>query len=344
MSQPLVSVIMPVYNTADYVGASIQSILSQSYKNFELIIINDCSTDASDDVITSFNDKRIKYYRNEENKKIVYCRNKAVEYSSGKYIAMLDSDDISHPDRIKLQVDFLEKNEDYGFIGTFVSQIDSKGNKIVDVKYFLDSEYIRCVLLFKNCFCASAVMFRRDAIIKHQFNPDFPVAEDYEIYLNILKDGWLCGNIDKILTQYRIHGNNITQTKRQLVEDKDIQLLKTQLNIIGLASYTDNAFRYYFLTGKTDDNTYYKEILDYSFDDVNKYLTDIVNATEISKLVNPVKLAKFLYIHWYNSFVAIKIYNLKKYRIVSKSSIFKQLSLYDKTIFFIKCLINYKIA
>ncbi|UPT65615.1 MAG: glycosyltransferase [Sphingobacteriales bacterium JAD_PAG50586_3] len=195
---PLVSVLMPVYNTAPFLAEAIQSILNQTYQNLELIIVNDGSTDNSEEVILSFNDKRIRYYPNAENKKIVYSRNKALELANGKYIAFLDSDDYSVPNRLEIQVDFLEKNMLFGFIGSNARFVNTR-NEYSDniISYQIGDDDIEIILLFKNFFCASTITFRRDAIGNLRFNPDFPVAEDYDFYLRILEKGWKATNLNQ---------------------------------------------------------------------------------------------------------------------------------------------------
>ncbi|MGB1216791.1 MAG: glycosyltransferase family 2 protein, partial [Saprospiraceae bacterium] len=133
---PIVSVIMPVYNGGTYLHTAIQSILHQKFSDFEFIIINDGSSDNSLEIIESFEDKRIKCISFEQNQGIVAALNKGVESSKGKYIARMDADDISHPERLGKQVDFLEKRTEIGIVGTgaFIFSIN-KNNKIKGHSY-----------------------------------------------------------------------------------------------------------------------------------------------------------------------------------------------------------------
>src|SRR3979411_1813870 len=112
MDLPLVSFVMPVYNAEKYLKEAIDSVLHQSYKNIELVIINDGSTDSSKDIILANDDPRIRYFENKFNSGIVYSRNRGLQLAIGDYIATLDSDDIALPHRTEQQVDFLEKNSD----------------------------------------------------------------------------------------------------------------------------------------------------------------------------------------------------------------------------------------
>src|SRR5580693_6014535 len=117
MDSPLVSVAMPVYNAEKYIMQAIDSVLGQSYPHFELVIVNDGSTDRSKEIIHSYSDKRIRFYDNEVNLGITKTRNKCIQYATGKYIAVLDNDDIALPFRLEKQVEFLESDFDYALCG-----------------------------------------------------------------------------------------------------------------------------------------------------------------------------------------------------------------------------------
>jgi glycosyltransferase involved in cell wall biosynthesis len=211
MDQPLVSVVMPLFNTALYVSESIHSILNQTYQNIELIIVNDGSTDNSEEVALSFSDSRIKYYRNEENRKIVYTRNRAIELAKGEYIAFLDSDDISSPERIQLQVDFLRNNTKYGFVGSHVKNITSDGVVGPTIDFPSDNDLIRCILLFKNTFCASAVMFRRE-IVNHIGGYRSFLPEDWDLWVRLREIGPIHNLRERVLN-YRVHPGQLSREK-----------------------------------------------------------------------------------------------------------------------------------
>ena len=124
----LVSVIMPSYNTAEYICESIKSVVSQTYENWELIIVDDCSTDNTDEVVAQFSDKRIIYLKNEKNSGAAVSRNRALKAARGKWIAFLDSDDLWRADKLEKQINFMKKNG-YHFSYTGYEEIDQAGNK-----------------------------------------------------------------------------------------------------------------------------------------------------------------------------------------------------------------------
>lgn len=127
--QDLVSIIMPSYNTAQYIKDSIESVRSQSYTNWELIIVDDCSTDNTDEVVAGIIDNRIRYLKNETNSGAAVSRNRALREAKGRWIAFLDSDDIWDSEKLNKQINFMEKN-DYHFSYTIYEEIDSNSNKL----------------------------------------------------------------------------------------------------------------------------------------------------------------------------------------------------------------------
>lgn len=127
--EDLVSIIMPSYNTASYIKESIQSVLNQIYTNWELIIVDDCSTDETDEVINTITDSRIKYFKNKENSGAAMSRNKALREARGQWVAFLDSDDLWMPNKLEKQINFMKKNG-YTFSYTNYEEIDVDGNSL----------------------------------------------------------------------------------------------------------------------------------------------------------------------------------------------------------------------
>ena len=131
---PQVSVVMPVYNREKYVADAVNSILKQCYTNFEFIIIDDGSTDSTFDILKSFGDKRIKLIRKNKNRGNYSARNEGMELATGKYICVMDSDDIALPNRINRQFEFMEQHKQFGICGSFAKVIDSN----IDIEYYIE--------------------------------------------------------------------------------------------------------------------------------------------------------------------------------------------------------------
>jgi glycosyltransferase involved in cell wall biosynthesis len=220
-----VSIILPVFNAEKYLGISIASILKQTFDNFELIIINDGSTDSTIHIIYSFQDKRIRVINKEENEGYVKALNEGLKIANGEFIARLDADDSSHPDRLQKQVQFLEYNKEYGLVGSYV--IDFEGNPILNS--FLDSVQLKLEFLFKNPFVHSSIMFRKELIRLYEFKYDelLTYAEDYKLWFEISKVSELA-IIPDVLTKYRKHESQVSYKFKE-TQKKRFQQINTEI-------------------------------------------------------------------------------------------------------------------
>ena len=210
----LISVIMPVYNTGIFLSEAIESILQQTYKNFEFIIINDGSTDSSRSIINKFakRDSRIVVI-NQKNKGIVDSLNTAIGKAKGKYIARMDSDDISIKNRLNDQIVFLKKNKNVGVVSTRVELINDKGGTL---DYVWPEDYkaqtpeeIKSIMINTNCIAHPAVMAKTELLKKYRYSNQ-KNGEDYDLWLRMLSDGVIIAKIDSNLLRYRIHSESIT--------------------------------------------------------------------------------------------------------------------------------------
>ena len=210
MDDKLVSVIMPVYNASLYLQEAIDSILNQSYKNIELIIINDGSNDGGkcEKIVHSYG-ARIQYYK-KKNGGVASALNVGIEKAKGVFVARMDADDIAEPLRIEKQVDFLTEHQDIMLVGTQGVAIDKNGVKLRYSHMPLDNDDIKATLLFKNCIWHPTVMFRR-LIFDDGLRYEQVAAEDYDLWTRIAADYQLANLPDRLL-RYREHGANISQT------------------------------------------------------------------------------------------------------------------------------------
>lgn len=211
---PKVSVLMPVYNGEDFIAQAISSVLSQSFRDFELVVIDDGSVDKSAEIVASYDDKRVRYFSNSINLGLSSTRNRAIELSSGEYLAWLDCDDISLPDRLLKQVAFLDENRNVGLCGTWVKTIGVSPEQVW--RYPFDSDFVRGRMLFDDPVATSSAMVRRFCLESSElyFDKRFPPAEDYDLWERISSSNIVC-NIPKILTLYRMHPNQISKIKSE---------------------------------------------------------------------------------------------------------------------------------
>lgn len=221
MSDLFISVIMPVYNASLFIKEAIDSVLNQTYKNFELIIIDDGSTDDSVLIIKTFQDKRIKLIYNEHN--FIDSLNIGLLVSHGKYIVRMDADDIMLPDRLNIQLNYMELHPNIAVSGSYAKKIgDSTGIVKTETS---NSKIISSMLLY-NPMTNPTVIFRRSLLGKHLYVFEYPYAEDYKLWTDMAKDGLEFANIPKVLLLYRCSSRQVTYAKREIMyrSTKKIQL------------------------------------------------------------------------------------------------------------------------
>ena len=220
MEKPLVSVIMPVYNTKQWVWEAIESILRQTLSNFEFIIVDDCSTDGSYEVCEEYakKDKRIRLYRNEKNEGISYTRNKLILLTNTDYIACQDSDDISLPSRLQLEYDFLIQNPDYWVVSWNNEIIDEKGDLIF---YRLYSNNISSTILKENPVSNPTTMFRKPIFLEvWGYEKWLNYGEDYDLRLKFYVKWYKIKNLKDFLLKYRIReGQTKSNHLKQLLKN-----------------------------------------------------------------------------------------------------------------------------
>jgi len=208
--QPLVTVLIPVYNREQYIHQAVTSILSQSFTDYELLIMDDGSTDNTLKIINSFQDKRIHVHHSSVNRGIEATVNEGINKAKGKYIARMDADDISLPDRLQMQVSYLERHPETDILGSAIQVLKDKRPGKIRFAPRTDQE-IRVQMLFHNPLFNPTVMARKH-IIEHTPCPyGFRYAEDYKHWVD-LADSATFGNLDKVLLQYRIHKQQVTST------------------------------------------------------------------------------------------------------------------------------------
>ena len=211
---PLVSILVTVYNSEKYIRSTIESIKKQSYKNWELIIINDCSTDSTFSILKKYSSNRIKIINLKRNIGPYLALAKNFRRCHGKYIAFLDSDDIMHVERLSSQVIELENNKNIGLVATWFRVIDYKGKVIKLSKFPATDEEFNNIFPCQNLICNSSVMFRKKIINKINFyNKSFFYSNDYNFYLRVFIK-YKIKIIDKFYTDYRIHSEQRTKSSK----------------------------------------------------------------------------------------------------------------------------------
>ncbi len=211
---PVISVVMSVYNGERYLRESIESILGQTYRNFEFIIINDGSTDSTREIILSYDDPRICLIDNEENIGLTRSLNKGLGIARGEYIARMDADDVSMLNRFESQLDFLNHHRDYAVVGTFLKAINEDSKVVFTIEKPIWHADI-CEFLNKdNCIGHGSAMIRRKCLQDiGGYDESIDKSQDYELWLRISKN-YKLANIPQYLYMWRSHKENISEKHR----------------------------------------------------------------------------------------------------------------------------------
>ena len=207
---PTISVVLPVYNGARFLRSSIESILQQTFSDFEFFIIDDGSTDESRVIIQSYKDTRIQPFENHQNIGITESLNKGISAARGKYIARMDADDVSLFNRFEKQVGFLERHPEVAMVGANCTLIDGRGNTLGQENYFSSAAEIMKQIFVHNPFAHSAVMMRADAIKEcGMYDRRYLHNEDYDLWLRIASRHSVA-NLEEVLLLRRVHESSVT--------------------------------------------------------------------------------------------------------------------------------------
>ncbi|WXT99921.1 MAG: hypothetical protein Ctma_0627 [Catillopecten margaritatus gill symbiont] len=249
---------MPVFNGEQYLKECIDSVLCQTFVNFEFIIINDGSTDRTEEIILSYVDKRIFYVKNKENLRIADTLNKGIKFAKGKYIARIDADDICLPSRFEVQVNFMQKNPDIDICGSWMQCFNEIGDTNLQKNPILNNE-IQVALLFNSCIGHPTVMGKKDFFCNLKYRKQYNGAEDYDLWVRG-SEQYHYANIPSALIKYRIHSNQTNGIKPMKVAYRvRCNYLKTVCPMITdkeVRKFTDIAYKI-FIRKKTS-----KKIID----------------------------------------------------------------------------------
>jgi len=230
--KPVVSVVLPVYNMADFIGEAIDSVLAQSFTDFELIIIDDASTDRTFKIVQSYKDHRISVISNESNIGHIKSRNKAMRIARGKYIAVMDSDDVSCINRLKIQTEFLEANEEINACGQFNDLC--KGCISLNQPYQFHD--IAFALLTNSCFYHSSLMVRHDVFRQlGYYDETYRYASDYNLLCKLALYGKIMLLPENVI-QYRYHKEQIT-VKYRLIQKRYANMIRRKYQQDMIARY-----------------------------------------------------------------------------------------------------------
>lgn len=244
---PRVTVFIPVYNREHYIGEAIRSSLAQTFSDFELLVVDDGSTDRTREVVASFGDPRIRLVCNEGNRGIPYTRNRGLELARGDYIALLDSDDASHPERLTRQVAFLDRHPDYAEIGSWGRAMDANGRSLPAIQYRpVAPDDVKVEFLFRCAIKNRSVMGRTAILRAYGYREDYARCQDYDMHVRIAREHRI-GNLPQMLVRGREHPGRFTGATQDLGRRIKLDIMRMQLQDLGLAFTEADLERHYLL-------------------------------------------------------------------------------------------------
>lgn len=210
---PLVSILLPAYNCEKYLQQTIDSLLMQTCTDFELLIINDGSTDGTAGIIDFNKDPRIKHIKNDGNKGLIFSLNYGIEIAQGQFIARMDADDICQPERLQKQVQWLMEHPNTAVVGCIIQFINEQNNATGEWpldKATTTADSIRKTMAWENCLAHPSVMMRSSSIKKYRYTTNQKHSEDYDLWLQLLADGLVIEKLPETLLLYRVHAASVT--------------------------------------------------------------------------------------------------------------------------------------
>lgn len=239
---PLVSVLMPVYKTAPYLSEAMDSMLHQTFKDYELIVLDDCSPDNAEEILDAYDDSRIVRYKGENNVGLSNVLNVGIEMARGKYIARMDSDDISLPNRLQIQVDYLEAHSEIDLVSVGMRLFGAKESVWIRER---NPEKVKIEALFHSPVLHASSMWRKDSFERHglRFRQEMVPAEDYDLWTRAMLKGLKLVNLPEVLYEYRIHEAQATvQTDKTAAKSREVQMAYLQEALPSLSDRNREAF------------------------------------------------------------------------------------------------------
>jgi glycosyltransferase EpsE len=227
IKRPIISVVMAVYNGEKYLDKAIQSILSQSFTDFEFLIVNDSSTDQTVSIIETYADSRIRLHNNEKNLGQINSLNVGLQLSSGQFIARMDADDYAMPTRLEKQLQFIKKYHEYSVVGTDCLVVNESGKKHSISRGQSEWEDVILSLLSKSPINHVSVLINKDHILSvGGYQPSYRISADFDLWSRMVRHGYRITTIHEVLSAYRISGNSLSNVneKEKLEENREIIL------------------------------------------------------------------------------------------------------------------------
>lgn len=291
-----ITVIMAVYNSEKFLEQSIESILSQTFKEFRFLIINDGSTDGSKKLIQSYNDERIVLVNNANNLGLTKSLNKGISLTKSKYIVRMDADDIAFKNRLQVQFEFMEKNKDIGILGSQVIHFYDEGGRKKFKYKDLHHKSINAALLCYNPIMHPTVMIRNDILTFNNIKYDekLVASQDYGLWVEMSHVTKII-NLPDTLLYYRVSNNNVTNTSKKDSVERHMIIFENAFDKIGCEFSSDELNNYTLAVYKPSSNVDYKKL--------DKVMYEISKASKKNKQIDINTLKNKLGYIWVKSVI-----------------------------------------
>jgi len=236
IQRPRVTVLMPAYNVERYIGQAIKSVLDQTFTQFELLVIDDASTDGTLDIVHAFaSDSRVRVVRQEHNRGRPRTRNHGLDIAKSEYVAFLDADDYCAPERLAKQVAYLDANPHIGGVGSWKKWVDMDGSQVAgEIRRFpLEPDEVACKMIRECTLGQTSLMLRRTAIGNYRYDPAYPYSEDYELWARMI-EATRFANLKEPLTYYRRHTEQSISAHHGDQELATLQIYSYQIEKLGV--------------------------------------------------------------------------------------------------------------
>lgn len=291
---PAVTVLMPVYNGARYVQATIATILEQTFTDFEFLIIDDGSTDATEDIVRTFKDDRIRLLKNQERLKLSGALNRGLEEANGKFVARMDADDLAVPDRLETQVRLLNNSPDVGVCGGWIQKF-GMGRKEVN-RFPESAELVKAYALFDCPLAHPTVMLRKSFFDQYElrYNGAYYPTEDYELWSRCL-ELFPCVNIPRVLLKYRVHAGSMTCSDWKEMDGKAALIAGRKLQQMGL-NPTEDEMRFHRNIGRGE--SFHCQTMD-QVHLAEKWLQQLKQTNEVKHVYDDEAFGEMLSLVWF---------------------------------------------
>lgn len=336
---PLISVIMSVYNGEDYIKDSIESILNQTFTDYEFIITDDFSSDNTFELLRQYNDPRIKLIKNTSNLGLTKSLNRMVDISRGEFIARMDADDVSHIHRLEKQLYFMRNNPDTGVCGSNIKEY--KSDEKHKRKIYFDHEEIKAAILFENPIPHSGAMIRRSVLDEHniRYNEKFKVIQDYELWQRLVKITRFA-NLYDVLLEYRKLDSSVTNRslKRSNYREQFLKLIyQATLDDMGISASESDLSTHMFICSSNINRSHACLL------EGEVWLKKLYKRNCMNNIYNQTIFKDIIGYYWFNLCTrssSLGIFSAKKY-IESELFNFKSIDINNLTKLLFKCLIKY---